>query len=88
MSFGYSAGLKIGFLRFGKCRNCGDPVKRLGARLCSTVLVGCRAWHEAPIRGEQGVLGLWSGVVAGVSEAASLATAPQQSAWSRRYRKQ
>ena len=36
MSFGYSAGFGIGFLRFGKCRNCGDPVKRRCARLCSS----------------------------------------------------
>ena len=28
---------------FGKCRRCGDPVKRPAARLCSIVLVGIEA---------------------------------------------
>ena len=27
---------RFGWLRFGKCRVCGDPVKRRGARLCSS----------------------------------------------------
>ena len=37
VSFGQViASSRIGALRFGRCRNCGDPVKRRGGRLCSS----------------------------------------------------